>query len=866
MHKNLNWGGKGYSMPKIKIISNPYQKKINYQYFNDDLGEWIALGSEKTANSRLLKDSYSKCFFPFNVSKILDEIVTEFSVDSYPLEITFEGTDDEYDDISSVCKSEKYSHEFHVNRSSRTLENARDVLPKIIELFKSISLLINKSVHDSSRIQEDLNKFSDASNNIIPICVMGTYSTGKSTFINSLIGHEILPSGENPVTAKVYRIENSQQNDRASVAFTYNGIDEEITFDSYGYKLVNSAEGNPIIKSIVEKLSSSDGGDMIANVRSVIETINDQKPNEEDGKIDDYVRVLIPFYGPLSRDAAGKFVIFDTPGSNSASNSRHFEVLKKALRNLSNGLPIYVTSYDTLDTTDNEMLYKQLKSMEALDRRFTMIVVNKADGADLPENGFTENEVKYILDESTPKNLYSEGIYFVSSIMGLGSKTGGKFHDRNYTRTFLKNENFYQNNGFDFYTRLYEYNIMAEQLKNKATKDAEICTDLIYANSGLFSVENEIQTFAKKYSSYNKCHQADLFLGNIIEITKNDVLESKKKSEKEKIIFDEKLENDKKCLIEEIDKKSLELQNTYMEDYPKYMEKLSTDEVKKSYEDDLSDEKSEYTKNESNNNRMSEKENELNAAQNAIFDNVMDELTDAWKDKDIKRINSILPNLQRDYQSAQVKKGILQDAKDNVKSTVADELIDKKKNDFTSNLAKAQEAFEDSSKKYWIEKSEEARKTLRLLVTGTDSLSDEKKTELNGVIMNYSGIMFDEKADIIFRRDLFIKSIRIGKHLLGQADISIEKLKNIYNDAVKDNIDNICDGVKESHQRSFYEWFMHLQNLIKNNIVEYSPELHTTAVLIANTLEDIHEQENRQRQLDEYSAEIKKMMDWIEIE
>ena len=40
----------------------------------------------------------------------------------------------------------------------------------------------------------------------VPICVLGTYSAGKSTFINALIGQELLPgSAETPVTTKSIR-------------------------------------------------------------------------------------------------------------------------------------------------------------------------------------------------------------------------------------------------------------------------------------------------------------------------------------------------------------------------------------------------------------------------------------------------------------------------------------------------------------------------------------------------------------------------------------------------------------------------------------------------------------------------------------
>ena len=58
--------------------------------------------------------------------------------------------------------------------------------------------MILKSV-DEKKIDEELKKFADASKDTIPICILGNYIAGKSTFINSLIGAEILPGGDKPL-------------------------------------------------------------------------------------------------------------------------------------------------------------------------------------------------------------------------------------------------------------------------------------------------------------------------------------------------------------------------------------------------------------------------------------------------------------------------------------------------------------------------------------------------------------------------------------------------------------------------------------------------------------------------------------------
>lgn len=59
-----------------------------------------------------------------------------------------------------------------------------------------------------------------------------------------------------------------------------------------------------------------------------------------------------------------------------------------------------------------------------------MIIFNKADDADLPEGGFSEKQVKEILEYGAIEKMYASGIFFVSSIMGLGGKNDGEFVDR----------------------------------------------------------------------------------------------------------------------------------------------------------------------------------------------------------------------------------------------------------------------------------------------------------------------------------------------------------------------------------------------------------------------------------------------------
>lgn len=165
----------------VKIISNPYQKVTVFQSLDDATAQWLDIDRENNADSELLREDLCVGFFPFKARQIVDVIIHEYSAGSEKIEIVFEGTDDEYIELESICSQDEYCEKISLSKSGRYLENARDILPDVIDVFKELSPLVAESVSDKTKIKRELEKFSDASNDVIPICVIGNYSSGKST-------------------------------------------------------------------------------------------------------------------------------------------------------------------------------------------------------------------------------------------------------------------------------------------------------------------------------------------------------------------------------------------------------------------------------------------------------------------------------------------------------------------------------------------------------------------------------------------------------------------------------------------------------------------------------------------------------------
>lgn len=517
---------------KIKIKSNPYEQKIEYFDYDDEGAGWEKI-QQSNPNSKLREEESEKSFLPFKIKEIVDIILDEYYTGTDKVNIVFEGTQEEYEEIEKICGLPEVTDKVTLEKSKNILENAKLILSDTKEIFKTVQPIIETIICGDEEIKKDLSKVADALDDIIPVCVFGNYSAGKSTFINSLVGHEILPSGGDPVTAKIYKISISDSEDLARIKFKHRDEEVELLYEGDSFRIRKGKDDDKMLQELSQLMTDCDPADMYVLIDKALEFINGyEKRNMNSLEISDVIEVEVPFAkeGVLGR-SRNNFVIFDTPGSNSNSNTDHSKILADALQGFSNGIPVWVSLYESIDSNDNAKLCDDLLNIKALDKRFTMIVLNKSDNADLPEGGFTENQIKNILEYNSVEKMYAGGIYFVSSIMGLGAKREGKLTDKYYRKTYRSQQEMFSDSEDVDYMTLYIYNIMPEQIKKEIIAYSKACTqseaDLIYANSGLFCIEQEMEDFASKYSAYNKCQMVYMFLKEVIDKT-NDTIKEKK--------------------------------------------------------------------------------------------------------------------------------------------------------------------------------------------------------------------------------------------------------------------------------------------------------------------------------------------------
>lgn len=855
-------------MTKVKIVSNPYNRGISYFVYKEFTDTWENIKQENP-NTGLWKIKEDKIFLPFKVKEIVDIVIAEYYVGTEKVELIFEGTTDEYEELVNICNESEVKDKVYLTRSTRVLENARDILSHAKEAFNIVQPIIKNIVKDDADITKELGKVSDALKDIIPICIFGNYSAGKSTFINALIGYEILPSGGDPVTSKIYEIKRSGQDDRARISFSYRNEEFELLFDNKEIRVINGNKDRDLIQEIQSGIAKAEETGLFTMVNITIDILNSfEKRDKTTTLISDVIHMEVPFCGSGKLGQShNDFVIFDTPGSNSNTNMDHEKVLTDSLEGFSNGIPVWVSGYDSIDSVDNAHLCDKLYQIEALDKRFTMIVVNKADSVELPKNGLGKDEINDIMEYESVEKMYSSGIYFVSSVMGLGAKNSEGIISEYLLDVFEEKERKFSDPSARSYKKLYEYNIMPKQMKRKALEYSLDCENLIYANSGIYCVEMEMEQFASRYAAYNKCQMVYSFLRNIIDETgrritaKTAVLEKSKKQREQDLDVKkheliESIRQDTMDSVKRYDRESKVFIQTYVKEslvYKYTSEKLETtdQEIAAQKEKDVN---------------FASYERDFEGAKSNRWKNLVENSQNLLKGNFVESFKYLATEWASDSKTMQQKKRSMDDKRQNVDEDTSDRLLSIVILEFKNNILDAQNQLEDTARKYWQEKALEYRDEMIHVITGSDALSEKQRAELADVILSYPAFQYDDKADKVFIKNKFLRGNVLGIKMGISERLDTKRLASSYNSGIRHNIKEMSELINASCFTSFKAWQEKLQAVIEENITIYNPELREITEFIREDVERLFELQTNQQTISNAFMTIENMMDWKDLE
>ena len=515
----------------VKIKCNPYTQVIEYFRWDSEIEEWCPLISFESPFS---KPEFTKVALQHKAYEIIQYMNELYNPGNVGLDVFFDGTKEDMDDLSAITQQYFSSSNIHILPGEMHLLSATVVKKQIEDIFGYMKKMFSE--YPDNEVTDAISRFSETVRPTIPICVMGLYSAGKSAFINSLIGIELLPSASDPTTAKTYKIVSGT---KYEIKFAYTDDKDKkvkeviLSFNDEKYQINQSAELS-IVASLEEIKKYETIEERMYYALSIINNFdmdyNRNLPdNEKLWRVSDLIEVTIPITASVLPFNEFDFIIYDTPGSNSASNTDHTEVLKKAMEGQTNGLPIFVTTPDNMDGKDNTELIETIEKLGgALDKSNLMIVVNKADEKDCE----TLEKKKENFPNLKVSSLNPAGTYFVSAIIGLGSKkilfgntTENKkgdivpnWIDKTYSKIFRSNLPYYDETDDDEeFVRLYSYNIIPQHQFDQYAALSVSDEKLAYRNSGLHAIETAIKDFALKYALYNKCRMASSYLSSALD-------------------------------------------------------------------------------------------------------------------------------------------------------------------------------------------------------------------------------------------------------------------------------------------------------------------------------------------------------------
>lgn len=818
---------------KIKICSDPYRNRTHYYWYAEN-GEWSDM--EEMDNSPFNDD----CFIHSSVSQkaydIYRTIVERLYNRTIGISIEFEGTEDDFADMHSVKDMYFSEYDIELERGHRTLKTAKEVMPQVEKAFSNLNTFFNE--YPDEETERVIAQYTDAVNPEIAICVMGLYSSGKSAFINSLIGQEILPSASDPATAKVYRIRESK-----SHAISFRFQDENYRIEFCGTQWKTSKNPNSdiirlIAKYIDEKMPKSEEQLMYWTLYALNDYAQKEgkKRNEELRKVakelygnddidnllgkhkhrikdlikankltanelGDVIEVAVDFlYSNLPLDKY-KFIIYDTPGSNSVQFREHADILKEALEKQTNGLPILVTKPDGMDETDNKNIMEIIKDFgEALDKSHIMIVVNKSDGESREELQKKDRKDVFVTQGAGSR------VYFVSSIMGLGGKkensiSKGIWIDATYHRTFRKNRSDFEDTESEFYLSLPEYNMLSHDSRERMCKRKETIKeeDLLLWNSGIPCVEEEIGFFAQRHALYNKCSQAILYLTKAVESVEEAVENAEKEAKKLRNEREQELDDKKRELIQSL--------------------QAECDEKKK-----------EFTSN----------------FVNKITHGVV------GKYKDEVRINKVVDSA---YLSCSGKK----DA-DKLKS-----FNDKIENAIKNDIVQYSKETSENIKNYWYERGDELKDSLLKIVFGSDALTPEQKLLLEREVIEIAKVPDVHTALDICNKEKAVKETisvlwwKWSRIKIKKDEVIKEYKKSLNADLMRNNA-----AASTDNEKLFSDWIKRIKSDLIRMVTSLNPELAHLEEDIKKQEEIIIEKSKQRQRIQEELEAIERLLEFEE--
>ncbi|PGS48947.1 dynamin family protein [Bacillus sp. AFS041924] len=330
--------------------------------------------------------------------------------------------------------------------------------------YEIADLLLNELASNKfvkSKIGFLKEKREQIKSNEYTIALFGAFSSGKTSYINTLLGDRVLPVSPHPTTAAICKIKRSSfdsGNKKADVSYkSENSLKEEFLdfFKKWGVE-ANENEWFSTLQHLIKKQKDKIPTDAFVYAESVCQNYEEMRSLLGTIKrydLDEYVSVISEenracfvkestVYFDCDITLSG-IVLVDTPGGNSI-HSRHtelaFDYLKKA------DLILYVAHYQHAFTRQDESFLMQIGRMrESFDSDKVYFVLNASDLAkDQNEIEIVQN---FFVNQLTKLGVRFPSVFAISSMLqmkGYGDSELNVAIENNYKNLNTKIQNFFQ--------------------------------------------------------------------------------------------------------------------------------------------------------------------------------------------------------------------------------------------------------------------------------------------------------------------------------------------------------------------------------------------------------------------------------------
>lgn len=451
-------------------------KKVEFQYNPFTVETMIKINGQALPDGKL--SSFSNSRLQMWVDKVFPLLAVECNDD---IEFVFRGTQLDFNDVTEAAQEyQRFGGEMKISFFEPVLvKGAERRLKELIDLF---DYLQQECPFDDLRTEQIRQNFYNAVGSEFEVSVIATMSSGKSTLINAMLGHELMPAKNEACTATIARIKD-----------------------------VDGKEGFSVICRDLE-------GKILCTNETLTAQIMDQY-NSDRGVAYIEIDGDIPFVSSKNM----QLVLLDTPGPNNSRTEEHKNHTYRVIKEKSKPMVLYVLNATQLSTNDDNYLLStvaeamKVGGKQSKDR--FIFAVNKVDTFDVEKGESVADALDNVRDYLAKHGIEQPNIYPISAEMAkvIRLKKNGAELSRKQRRTLTDSLELLEIPQM----HLEKYAPLSLQSKSILTGQMQKATaeyEEALIHTGLPAVEIAINEYLDKYALTNKVKTAvDTFRKKIEE-------------------------------------------------------------------------------------------------------------------------------------------------------------------------------------------------------------------------------------------------------------------------------------------------------------------------------------------------------------